>query len=48
MAKIQEEWLGELVEVIDSAGKLEKTTIVITGDHGIRTEREDPSLIQDL
>ena len=44
VAKIQEEWLGELVEVIDRAGRLEKTTIVITGDHGIRTEREDPRL----
>ncbi len=44
VAKIQEEWLGELVELIDRAGKLEKTTIIVTGDHGIRTAREDPEL----
>jgi len=44
VAKIQEKWLGELVELIDNAGRLEKTTIVITGDHGIRTAREDPQL----
>jgi membrane-anchored protein YejM (alkaline phosphatase superfamily) len=44
VAKIQEEWLGELVELIDRAGKLEKTTIIIAGDHGIRTAREDPEL----
>lgn len=44
MAIIQDGWLGELVELIDKAGKLEKTTIIITGDHGIRTAREDPQL----
>jgi len=44
VAKTQEEWLGELVELVDSAGRLDKTTIVITGDHGIRTKREDPQL----
>jgi len=42
--KIQEEWLDELVEFIDRIEKLEKTTIVITGGHGIRTAREDPQL----
>ena len=43
-AKIQDSWLGELVDLIDKAGKLENTTIIITGDHGIRTAREDPQL----
>ena len=44
VAKIQDSWLGELVGLIDKAGKLENTTIIITGDHGIRTAREDPQL----
>jgi hypothetical protein len=44
VAKIQDEWLGELVEIIDRAGRLDKTTIIVTGDHGIRTTREDPEL----
>jgi phosphoglycerol transferase MdoB-like AlkP superfamily enzyme len=43
-AKIQDSWLGELVDLIDKAGKLENTTIIITGDHGIRTAKEDPQL----
>jgi ABC-type branched-subunit amino acid transport system ATPase component len=42
---IQEEWLDELVEFIDRIEKLEKTTIVITINHEIRTVREDPQLI---
>lgn len=42
MAKNQDESLGELVELIERAGKLEKTTIIITGFHGIGTAREDP------
>ena len=42
--RIQEKWIGELVELIDRAGRLDKTTIVITGDHGVRTAREDPEL----
>ena len=44
VAKTQVEWLGELVELVDRAGRLDKTTIVITGDHGVRTKREDPQL----
>ena len=44
VAKIQEEWLGEVVELIARAGRLDKTTIIITGDHGIRTKKEDPRL----
>jgi arylsulfatase A-like enzyme len=44
VAQIQDEWLGELVEIIERAGKLQNTTIIVTGDHGIRTTREDPEL----
>jgi phosphoglycerol transferase MdoB-like AlkP superfamily enzyme len=44
VAKIQGKWLGELIELIDGAGRLDNTTIVITGDHGIRTAREDSRL----
>jgi len=41
-ALIQEEWIGQLVDIIDKAGRLDNTLILVTGDHGIRTAREDP------
>jgi membrane-anchored protein YejM (alkaline phosphatase superfamily) len=42
MAIIQDKWLGEIVDLVERAGRLDKTIIVVTGDHGIRTTREDP------
>ncbi len=35
-------WLGEVLQLLTSLGRLEKTLIVITGDHGIRTSTEHP------
>jgi len=42
MALIQDEWIGQLVDIVDKAGRLDNTLILVTGDHGIRTAREDP------
>jgi hypothetical protein len=44
LLQIQDRWLGELVEVIEKAGRLDKTIILVTADHGVRTRNEDPSL----
>ncbi len=37
----QDEWLGQIVDVVEKAGRLDKTVILFIGDHGIRTTRED-------
>jgi hypothetical protein len=42
VARLQDQWLGEIVELLAAAGRLDRTTIVLTGDHGIRTTLEDP------
>jgi Sulfatase len=36
-------WLGELLDLLQRKGRLERTLIVITGDHGLRNWTEDPS-----
>jgi hypothetical protein len=37
----QLDWLVRIIEVLRSAGQLEDTVIVLTGDHGLRTSMED-------
>jgi arylsulfatase A-like enzyme len=41
---MQDAYLGELVELLQTHHRLEQTIIVLTADHGIRTRVEDPSL----
>jgi hypothetical protein len=41
----EDEWLGELLAILDRHHQLENTVIVITGDHGIRTSHEDPNFV---
>jgi len=41
IAAKQDEWVGQLVDIVEKAGRLDKTLILVTGDHGIRTARED-------
>jgi phosphoglycerol transferase MdoB-like AlkP superfamily enzyme len=41
---MQDAYLGELVELLEKHHRLERTIIVVTADHGIRTRVEDPSL----
>jgi arylsulfatase A-like enzyme len=40
----QDRMFAEIVEQLKRAGRLEKTLIVVTGDHGVRTRAEDPAL----
>ena len=39
----EDSWLGEITALLASHKQLDNTIIVIFGDHGIRTRREDPN-----
>jgi arylsulfatase A-like enzyme len=42
--ELQDEWLVELTDLIAGAGRLERTVIAVTADHGLRTRVEYPEL----
>ena len=42
--RLQVRWLGVLLDFLEERGRLKRTTIVFTADHGVRTRAEDPSL----
>ena len=44
----QLKWLSKLTKLLKAKNTLDKTTIIITGDHGIRTGKEDPKFIPGL
>ncbi|MGD0300793.1 MAG: sulfatase-like hydrolase/transferase [Bryobacteraceae bacterium] len=44
LMEVQDQWLGDVVELLKKTGRLDRTLIVVTGDHGIRTSVEDPAL----
>lgn len=39
---LQDQWLGELLAVLEKEKVLEQTLIVVTADHGVRNAKEDP------
>jgi hypothetical protein len=41
---LQDSWLKEIVDEVRGLGRLERTVIALTGDHGVRTKAEDPAL----
>ncbi len=41
---VQDSWLGELMDLLQRHGELDKTIIVVVGDHGRRTRLENPNL----
>ena len=41
----EDEWLRELIALLEHHHQLENTMIVVTGDHGIRTSHEDPNFV---
>lgn len=41
---LQDLWLAELVGLIEKAGRLDRTVIAVTADHGLRTRAEYPDL----
>jgi hypothetical protein len=42
--RLQDTWLGELMQVLERHHQLDRTLIVVTGDHGVRTREEDSDL----
>lgn len=44
LVNLQLGWLGELIEIMHRENTLKNTVIVITGDHGLRTQTEYPTL----
>jgi hypothetical protein len=41
---LQDAWLGELMDFLEKRGQLDKTIIVVLGDHGRRSLSENPNL----
>ena len=41
---LQDSWLKEIVDQVRAAGRLQRTIIALTGDHGVRARAEDPAL----
>ncbi len=39
---LEDLWLAEIVNHLEKAGRLDKTLIVVLGDHGVRSRLEDP------
>jgi len=44
LMELQDQWLREVLDLLESLGRLEHTVVVLTSDHGVRTKAEDPSL----
>jgi hypothetical protein len=44
LVELQDAWMNELIDVIAEGGRLDRTVIVITADHGLRTRAEYPPL----
>jgi hypothetical protein len=44
LLEIEDQWIGQLLDLLQRHGRLDKTVIVVTGDHGVRTRIEDPAL----
>jgi len=42
---VEDQWIGEVLNLLAHEGRLNKTIIVVTGDHGIRTRTEHPSFV---
>lgn len=43
LMRLHDEWLKEIVDLLRGAGRLERTVIAVTADHGVRTRAEDPA-----
>jgi hypothetical protein len=41
---LQDAWLREVLDLLQTLGRTDRTVVVVTGDHGVRTRAEDPAL----
>jgi Sulfatase len=46
--ELQDEWLGEILALLERNGRLKQTIILVTGDHGVRTAFEDSAFRSNL
>ena len=44
LMRLQDAWLAEILDLIAAAGRLDRTVVVVTADHGLRTRVEYPPL----
>jgi hypothetical protein len=44
LVALEDRWIGEILALLKSTDRLNKTLLIVTGDHGIRTRVEDPAL----
>ena len=44
LLEVEDQWIGQLLDLLQRHRRLDKTIIVVTGDHGVRTRIEDPAL----
>lgn len=43
LLEIPDQYLGEIMQLLERHGQLQQTVIVVVGDHGVRSRQEDPS-----
>ena len=48
LVAIQDSALGDLLRVVDRHHRLDRTVIVLTADHGVRTKQEDPRFVPGI
>lgn len=48
LMRLEDAWLGELLQVLEKNDILSNTIIVVTGDHGIRDKTEDPTFVPGM
>jgi len=41
---LQDQWIGDLIDLLEARGWDTTTVLVITSDHGVRTRTEDPAI----
>jgi hypothetical protein len=44
LMRLQDAWLKEILDLVRGFGRMDRTVVIVTGDHGVRTRAEDPSL----
>jgi sulfatase-like protein len=44
LMQLQDEWLKEIVDLLGTLGRLDRTVVAVTADHGLRTRTEYPAL----
>lgn len=43
IARLQDQWLGAIMDTLEQTGRRDKTLVIVQTDHGVRTRNEDPS-----